>query len=70
MFPNLQRLFSPRSIDARLQTEAIPAEIAPLVDSFNHALERLERGYRLQQEFLGHAAHELKNATGTDPRAG
>lgn len=51
---------SPRSIDARLQTEAIPAEIAPLVDSFNHALERLERGYRLQQEFLAHAAHELK----------
>ncbi|KIN15850.1 ATP-binding protein [Vreelandella titanicae] len=51
---------SPRSIDARLNTEAVPVEIAPLVDSFNHALERLERGYRLQQEFLGHAAHELK----------
>lgn len=51
---------SPRSIDARLSTEAVPVEIAPLVDSFNHALERLERGYRLQQEFLGHAAHELK----------
>ncbi|WP_447042860.1 ATP-binding protein [Vreelandella sp. H-I2] len=51
---------SPRSINARLSTEAVPVEIAPLVDSFNHALERLERGYRLQQEFLGHAAHELK----------
>ncbi|MEL7893702.1 sensor histidine kinase [Vreelandella neptunia] len=51
---------SPRSIDARLDTDAVPVEIAPLVDSFNHALERLERGYRLQQEFLGHAAHELK----------
>ncbi|MGY2461218.1 sensor histidine kinase [Vreelandella sulfidaeris] len=51
---------SPRSINARLNTDAVPAEIAPLVDSFNHALERLERGYRLQQEFLGHAAHELK----------
>ncbi|PMR77898.1 sensor histidine kinase [Billgrantia endophytica] len=49
-----------RSIDARLQTEAVPAEIAPLVDSFNRALERLERGYRVQQEFLGNAAHELK----------
>ncbi|QTP57806.1 HAMP domain-containing protein [Billgrantia antri] len=51
---------SPRSIDARLSTEAVPTEIAPLVDSFNRALERLERGYRVQQEFLGNAAHELK----------
>ncbi|WP_236617155.1 sensor histidine kinase [Litchfieldella anticariensis] len=51
---------SPRSINARLKTEAVPTEIAPLVDSFNRALERLERGYRVQQEFLGNAAHELK----------
>ncbi|KAA0011994.1 HAMP domain-containing protein [Billgrantia pellis] len=51
---------SPRFISARLKTEAVPAEIAPLVDSFNRALERLERGYRVQQEFLGNAAHELK----------
>jgi len=51
---------SPRSIDARLDTDSVPVEIAPLVDSFNHALERLAQGYRLQQEFLGHAAHELK----------
>ncbi|MDL4861883.1 ATP-binding protein [Halomonas elongata] len=51
---------SPHSIDARLKTEAIPSEIAPLVESFNRALERLERGYRVQQEFLGQAAHELK----------
>ncbi|WP_422843838.1 HAMP domain-containing sensor histidine kinase [Acidovorax sp. M2(2025)] len=51
---------SPRSLHARLQTEGVPAEIAPLVESFNRALERLEQGYRMQQEFLGHAAHELK----------
>ncbi|MGM0702980.1 MAG: HAMP domain-containing sensor histidine kinase [Pseudomonadota bacterium] len=51
---------SPRFINARLNTGAVPAEIAPLVESFNRALERLERGYRLQQEFLGNAAHELK----------
>lgn len=51
---------SPRSMHARLKTEAVPAEIAPLVDSFNRALARLEHGYRLQQEFLGTAAHELK----------
>jgi two-component system sensor histidine kinase QseC len=51
---------SHRSLHARLQAEAVPAEISPLVDSFNRALERLERGYRLQQEFLANAAHELK----------
>lgn len=51
---------SPRSLHARLQTKAIPTEIEPLVDSFNRVLERLEQGYRVQQEFLGNAAHELK----------
>lgn len=51
---------SPRSLQARLQTKAVPTEIAPLVDSFNQVLERLEQGYRIQQEFLSTAAHELK----------
>jgi signal transduction histidine kinase len=51
---------SPHSLDARLRTHAVPTEIAPLVDSFNRVLERLARGYRIQQEFLATAAHELK----------
>lgn len=51
---------SPRSLHARLKAEAVPMEISPLVESFNRALERIERGYRLQQEFLANAAHELK----------
>jgi signal transduction histidine kinase len=51
---------SPQSLHARLQTNAVPTEVEPLVDSFNRALERLERGYRIQQEFLATAAHELK----------
>ncbi len=51
---------SPYSLNARLQTNAVPTEIAPLVDSFNRVLEQLERGYRIQQEFLATAAHELK----------
>lgn len=51
---------SSRSLHARLQTKGVPAEIAPLVDSFNRVLERLEHGYRIQQEFLATAAHELK----------
>lgn len=51
---------SPQSLHARLSTEAVPQEIAPLVDSFNRVLERLEQGYRIQQDFLATAAHELK----------
>ncbi|WP_028606093.1 sensor histidine kinase [Ottowia thiooxydans] len=51
---------SPSSLHARLRTEVVPAEISPLVDSFNRALERLDQGYRVQKEFLGNAAHELK----------
>jgi signal transduction histidine kinase len=51
---------SPRSLHARLPTQAIPSEIAPLVDSFNRVLERVEQGYRIQREFLATAAHELK----------
>ncbi|WP_296591369.1 ATP-binding protein [Methylophaga sp.] len=51
---------SPRSLQARLQNDNIPTEIAPLVNSFNQALDRLEHGYRLQQVFLSTAAHELK----------
>lgn len=51
---------SPRSIHARLPAHAVPREIAPLVESFNRVLERLEQGYRIQQEFLATAAHELK----------
>jgi len=48
------------SMHARLRTDAVPKEIAPLVGSFNRVLERLEQAYRAQQEFLGNAAHELK----------
>ena len=49
-----------QSMHARLRADAVPGEIAPLVDSFNRVLERLEQAYRVQQEFLGNAAHELK----------
>lgn len=48
------------SMHARLKTGAVPLEIAPLVESFNRVLERLEQAYQAQQDFLGNAAHELK----------
>ncbi|KQW41611.1 MULTISPECIES: sensor histidine kinase [Pseudomonas] len=43
-----------------MQVSSVPSEVVPLVDSFNRVLQRLENGYRTQQEFLATAAHELK----------
>lgn len=51
---------TPRTLDERLDAEAQPVEIGPLVMAFNHALDRLRHGFRTQQEFLASAAHELK----------
>ncbi|MFL9583288.1 HAMP domain-containing sensor histidine kinase [Stenotrophomonas sp. AB1(2024)] len=50
----------PRNLGARLRSDGLPSEVVPLIDAFNAALERLEQGFRVQQEFLASAAHELK----------
>jgi len=50
----------PRNLEARLATDFMPRELRPLTAAFNRALDRLEKGYRTQQEFLACAAHELK----------
>jgi signal transduction histidine kinase len=50
----------PRSIGTRLTTHKMPTELVPMVDAFNQALDRLEHGFRVQQDFLASAAHELK----------
>jgi signal transduction histidine kinase len=51
---------SPRNLGERLHIQDVPTELRPLVENFNAALDRLEHNYRLQQEFLTSAAHELK----------
>ncbi len=50
----------PTNLTQRVDSRGLPSELTPLIDAFNSALERLERGYRVQQEFLASAAHELK----------
>jgi two-component system sensor histidine kinase QseC len=51
---------TPRTLRARLPEAGLPSEVRPLVGAFNQALERVEAGYNLQQQFLAAAAHELK----------
>ncbi len=51
---------SPAALGERLDADAQPAEIQPLVQAFNQALDRLQQGFEAQQRFLASAAHELK----------
>jgi len=51
---------APRNLETRLSERAMPREMRPLIGAFNAALDRLQQGYRVQQEFLASAAHELK----------
>jgi signal transduction histidine kinase len=50
----------PRNLSTRLRSTDLPSEIVPLIEAFNGALVRLEDGFRIQQDFLASAAHELK----------
>ena len=51
---------TPRNLKTRLSTRGVPSEIKPLIDAFNEALARLEKGFAVQQHFLAAAAHELQ----------
>ncbi|TCL04523.1 sensor histidine kinase [Sodalis ligni] len=51
---------TPANLKTRLSYNDIPSEIKPLLLAFNDALARLENGFKVQQEFLASAAHELQ----------
>jgi signal transduction histidine kinase len=57
---DMARAIDPGRIDVRLPTADVPAEVIPLVLAVNQALDRLERGFRLQRDFSADAAHELR----------
>ncbi len=47
-------------VGAQLPLDGVPSEIVPLVEAFNDALTRLDKGYAQHKRFLVDAAHELR----------
>lgn len=43
-----------------LPTQALPAELLPMVHSFNHVLKQLDQAIQAERRFIGDAAHELR----------
>ncbi|WP_416762138.1 sensor histidine kinase [Roseateles sp. So40a] len=54
------RRITPRTLAERLPAADQPRELRPLIEALNGALDRLQGGFRTQQDFLSNAAHELK----------
>jgi signal transduction histidine kinase len=54
------RSVSPTSLGERIQVETTDHEISKLQSELNSALERLEAGYRAQEQFISNVSHELK----------
>ena len=50
----------PHRLNVRLPERDLPAELLPIVQSVNRALERLDRADETQREFLRRAAHHLR----------
>lgn len=48
------------SLHVRLDRETVPAELKPLVDSFNHMLSRLQDSFVRLSHFSADIAHELR----------
>jgi signal transduction histidine kinase len=54
------RDLTPQRLSERIQVETQDEEIARLQQELNAALERLEAGFRAQEDFLSNVSHELK----------
>ncbi len=50
----------PRRPDLRISPTGLPAEISPLVEAVNGALDRLSRAYSAERRLTADAAHELR----------
>lgn len=50
----------PDALARRINRQHLPDEVLQLVDAANAALDRVEDGYRMQTQFAGAVAHELR----------
>jgi two-component system, OmpR family, sensor histidine kinase TctE len=54
------RAIGPRNATTRLSPAGLPAEIVPLVDAVNGALDRMTEAFETERRFTENAAHELR----------
>jgi signal transduction histidine kinase len=54
------RAITPAQTGVRLPTDDLPKELLGPVEAINGALDRLDRGFQAQRDFLADAAHELR----------
>ena len=54
------RSITPAQTGVRLPTDDLPRELLGPVEAINGALDRLDRGFQAQRDFLADAAHELR----------
>ena len=54
------RRVGPRNPAARISRAGMPAEITPLVDAVNGALDRMAEAFEAERRFTENAAHELR----------
>lgn len=50
----------PGNVAARIATRRLPAELLPLVEAFNAALDRMAEAYEVETRITANAAHELR----------
>ncbi|NQE64779.1 ATP-binding protein [Caulobacter sp. RHG1] len=50
----------PTALEERADVSALPAEVLPLGQAFNSALDRVTEAYRIERDFAADAAHELR----------
>ena len=51
---------SPEHMEVRLPEAGMPTEVMPLIGAVNSGLDRLEKGFQVQREFMADAAHQLR----------
>lgn len=57
---NKARLIETSSLNLRLEIKNPSDELGLLAQTFNQMLDRLEKGFKIQQQFIGNASHEFR----------